>query len=256
MSKINFNKIFKDFERKISKQDSKKNITDIIKTLANHHNVKEAELEKFLKYKLFMKVSKALDIQELTKLNIQKLKETRVAGFKLIESDLKKILEQSIYLAIRFGFKKSFSEKGLRTANEGDSAQFLFVARAILAGFNCSNVDLRSSKYDAVIDYHSTLLRVQVKGIALGTPISFVTRSRGGQGINYKHERNKGVRITKKDCDLYVAVNKETGACYIIPMEWIDNQKQNTMSQNHSKIKDFEENWDIIEKTAIKLNKK
>ena len=189
-------------------------------------------------------------------LNLNQIKKTDFNGFKLIESDLKKILKQSISLVIRFGFKKSFSEKGIRMANEGDSAQFLFVARAILAGFNCSNVDLRSSKYDAVIDYDSVLLRVQVKGTSLGSNISFMSRSRGGQGIDYKHKRNIGQRITQKDCDLYVAVNKETGVCYIIPMTWADKQSKSSCSI--VQISKFEENWDLIESTAqlIKKQKK
>lgn len=159
-------------------------------------------------------------------------------------------------MAIRGGFKKSASETGSRTANEGDSVQFLFVARAILAGFNCSNVDLRSSKYDAVIDYDGCLLRVQVKGVSLSSAISFFDRPRGGQGIDYTHERNQGKRITQKDCDVYVAVNKETGICYIVSMTWADSLDEKTAkSIPQSKIMEFEENWDIIKKTAEQLMK-
>jgi hypothetical protein len=94
------------------------------------------------------------------------------------------------------------------TANAGDSAEFIFVARAILAGFNCSSVDVRSSRYDAIIDYNKKLLRVQIKGISTGNSISFKDRDRGGQGIDHTHERNLGQRITSVDCDIYVAVDK------------------------------------------------
>ena len=177
-----FSKVFKQFEQQISPSSSKKELEQLIKKISKFHKVDKAKLTRFLKYQFFIKLYKQTDINSLVELNLNQIKKTDFNGFKLIESDLKKILKQSISLVIRFGFKKSFSEKGIRMANEGDSAQFLFVARAILAGFNCSNVDLRSSKYDAVIDYDSVLLRMQVKGTSLGSNISFMSRSRGGAG--------------------------------------------------------------------------
>lgn len=75
------------------------------------------------------------------------------------------------------------------------------------AGFNASSVDVRSSRYDAIVDYNGTLLRIQIKGITGGL-ISFKDRDRGGQGIDYKHQSNQGKRITSKDCDIYAAVDK------------------------------------------------
>ena len=250
--KHEFNQIFKKFEEKLSEGSSKQDMENIVKKLAAQYTKEKSTLTNFFKYKIFEKLSGERHTAELTQLNMQNLKKTKIKGFKFIESDLKKILSRTIYLAVRFGFKKSFLEKGIRTANEGDSAQFLFIARALLAGFNCSNVDLRSSKYDAVIDYKSILLRVQVKGLALGSSISFMTRARGGQGIDHTHERNMGAKITKKDCDLYAAVNKETGLCYIIPMEWADKQDKTNFSPDDPQITNFKENWDIIEKTAEK----
>ncbi|MCR2114221.1 DNA cytosine methyltransferase, partial [Campylobacter upsaliensis] len=47
------------------------------------------------------------------------------------------------------------------------------------AGFNASSVDVRSSRYDAIVDYNGTLLRIQIKGITGGL-ISFKDRDRGG----------------------------------------------------------------------------
>lgn len=108
-------------------------------------------------------------------------------------------------------------DSGVMTANAGDSAQFLFVSRAILAGFNCSNVDVRSSRYDAVIDYKKKIFRVQVK------------------------------RITAEDCDIYVAVDKQVGMCYIIPMKDIDPWDDDDIdSVNVSQLEEYRENWDII----------
>ena len=246
--------LFENFRKSIKGVEYKKSISEKIKEIASKENLNEKLLENFFKHRLFLLLSEKINIDELTKLNIEKIKEKwNIDGFIFIKSDLEKILQESIYLSTRFGFKKSVSEHGIRTANEGDSAQFLFVARAVLAGFNCSNVDLRSSKYDAIIDYNSTLLRVQVKGISLtaNSKISFFNRPRGGQGIDHTHDRNKEKRITKQECDLYVAVNKETGVCYIIPMSWADSlEDENAKSIPQSKLEDFKENWGKIEETA------
>ena len=245
------NKLFINFQKSIKNIQTKQGITEKITKIALEKNLDKKLLEDFFKHKIFLSLSKTIDIEELTKLNLEKIKTSNVPGLIFIQNDLKKILQKSLYLASRFGFKKSVSEEGIRTANEGDSAQFLFIARAILAGFNCSNVDLRSSKYDAIIDYNNILLRVQVKGLSLTTSISFFNRPRGGQGIDHTHESNKAKRITGQDCDLYVAVNKETGICYIISMKWADKLKdEEAKSISQSKLKNFEENWDLIEKTA------
>ena len=135
------------------------------------------------------------------------------------------------------------TEMGLRVANEGDASQFLFLARAIAAGFNCSNVDVRSSRYDAIIDVNSELLKIQIKGTE-GDAISFWDRDRGGQGIDNTHERNRGQRITSIDCDLYVAVDKQIGICYIIPMSWADKLSDDESKRvKVSKLEEFRENW-------------
>lgn len=136
------------------------------------------------------------------------------------------------------------------TANAGDSAQFLFVARAILAGFNASNVDVRSSRYDAIVDFENTLLRIQIKGISNDT-ISFFDRPRGGQGNDFTHECNRGKRITKIDCDIYVAVDKQVDICYLIPMSFADNLSDDECNKvKLEQVQNFKENWDIIKEVA------
>lgn len=142
---------------------------------------------------------------------------------KYIKNTLSKLLDKSLFLGLRNGFTRSIIDTnfGTKTADEGDCAQLLFVARAILAGFNCSNVDLRSSKYDAVIEYDGAILRVQVKGIS-STSIYFKNRDRGGAGNDTSAMRNKGKYISSEDCDIYVAVDKQFGICYLIPAKRID----------------------------------
>ena len=150
------------------------------------------------------------------------------------------------------GFKQNILglNGGKMNANAGDAAQFLFIARAILLGFNCSNVDVRSSRYDAVIDYHGCILKIQIKGISADSMILFKDRDRGGTGIDYKNRSNQGKVISSKECDIYVAVDKESGACYIFPVaEFIE--KKLTISERKKGIsikraKDYFENWGII----------
>ena len=136
-------------------------------------------------------------------------------------------------------------EEGVMTANAGDSAQFLFLARAILAGYNCSNVDVRSSRYDAIIDYETKLFKVQIKGIS-GTTISFKDRDRGGRGIDTENERNQGKRITSEDCDIYAAVDKQMGICYIIPMKDVDPTEWKKDTMTLKEAEKYRENWKII----------
>ena len=169
---------------------------------------------------------------------------------RFLNRSLKYIMEKSLYMALQNGFSTNIMnvESGVMTANAGDSAQFLFVSRAILAGYNCSNVDVRSSRYDAVIDYNGKIFKVQVKGIS-GSTISFKDRDRGGRGIDTHNERNQGKRITSADCDIYAAVDKQVGMCYIIPMVDIDPWPDSDIrSVNVNQLAQYRENWGTIQR--------
>ena len=231
--------------------------------IANKYGYYKPHLEKFYQIKIFSKIFYNFDKANITNLIIDTLnKDDRLKELeiKFIEKDLRILINKSLFVATQGGFSSDLqgSELGLGIANEGDSAQFLFIARAILAGFNCSNVDVRSSRYDAIIDYNNILLRVQIKGISTSNTISFFDRDRGGQGIDHKHERNKGKRITSKDCDIYVAVDKQVGICYIIPMSFSDNLTEEVAKNIKLDALDkYLENWQVIkdvvkEKTKFK----
>jgi len=235
----------------LKENNYKKNSTKLI---ATKYNLKESELKKYYQTRFFKDISEVIELDKLTKVNIDEIEKLLVNSslineFKFIKTDLKKIIEKSLYIAMTNGFSNNINhiESGVMTANAGDSAEFIFVARAILAGFNCSSVDVRSSRYDAIIDYNDKLLRVQIKGISSGNNISFKDRDRGGQGIDHTHERNKGQRITSKDCDIYVAVDKQVGLCYIIPMRWADTLDiSDCTSVKLNEITHYKENWNII----------
>ncbi len=245
----------------LKKHNYKKNS---IKGIAKKYGLSESQLKKYYQTKFFQDIAKEADLEKLSKLNIdeiEKLLESEIlkSEFKFIKVDLKKIIEKSLYIALTNGFSNNINhiESGVMTANAGDSAEFIFVARAILAGFNCSSVDVRSSRYDAIIDVDGILLRVQIKGISSGNVISFKDRDRGGQGIDHTHESNIGKRITSKDCDIYVAVDKQVGICYIIPIEFADNLSDDECKR--VKLQDVEiykENWNIVKEKSINLKKK
>lgn len=236
--------------------DYKKNS---VKSIATKYNLSEAELKRYYQTKFFHDISEVINLSELSKINIEEIEklletETLKNEFKFIKTDLKKIIEKSLYIAMTNGFSNNINhiESGVMTANAGDSAEFIFVARAILAGFNCSSVDVRSSRYDAIIDYNDKLLRVQIKGISSGNNISFKDRDRGGQGIDHTHERNRGQRITSKDCDIYVAVDKQVGICYIVPMSWADElDPDKCKSVKLSDIEVYKENWGVVKELTL-----
>ena len=225
-----------------------------IKNIAKKYGLTESKLKKYYQTCFFNNIAKEVNLDELSKLNINEIEkrlinDTLKKEFKFIQTDLKKIIKKSLYIAMTNGFSNNINniESGVMTANAGDSAEFIFVARAILAGFNCSSVDVRSSKYDAIIDYKDKLLRVQIKGISSENSISFKDRDRGGQGIDHTHERNIGKRISAEDCDIYVAVDKQVGICYIIPMDWADRLPDDKCKNvKLSEVENYKENWNII----------
>jgi hypothetical protein len=215
-----------------SSKKSRKNIA--IEHLSNKYQIYKKHLEKALKKASFSKLNSELfknsrylsshlfDCNIWEKIFVPFFKAQ--PSLSVIKNDFKKILKGSIFLASQGGFSKNVldNESGLQEANAGDAAQFLFLGRAILAGLNCSNVDVRSSKYDAIIDQNGSLKRLQIKGLEGGSA-SFFTRTRGGQGVDSDHERNRPKRVTKQDCDFFIVVNKTNAVCYNIPITFIEN---------------------------------
>lgn len=256
MNPEHLDKVINEF----SQYDFKK--SEIIK-IANKYIYYKKDLERLIEKTLFKELNSGLEKNETIIIDslINNIFETigmDKGKQKYISSDLKKVLAKSLFVASTNGFPTNIInvESGVMTANAGDSAQFLFLSRAILAGYNASNVDVRSSRYDTIIDYKGKLLKVQVKGISSDI-ISFKDRDRGGRGIDHTHERNKGKRITSKDCDIYVAVDKQVGICYIIPMNVIDTwPDEKIKSVKTSELSEYKENWKIIDATAVALEER
>lgn len=226
-----------------------------IPEIANQFFVSKSDLQSFyddvLQRRLLLEINKDEFIN-----NSLAFLQTSIANqnhFRYTKNSVKKILEKQYDFIFTNGYPSNILNinTGVMTANAGDSAQFLFLARAILAGYNCSNVDVRSSRYDAVVDFNNVLLRLQIKGVSSSNSISFKDRDRGGQGIDHRHETNIGKRITSADCDIYVAVDKEVGICYLIPMSYVDGlADEDILSINLSTLGGYKENWNIISEVA------
>ena len=226
-----------------------------IELIANQEILYKPHLTNIYESIIYKNIFNKIELKELEKIVSDNIREQCKDDqkYKFIQSNLEKLLNKSLYVLSIEGFTSDINNTqfGLRIANEGDSAQFLFLARAILAGFNCSNVDVSSSGYDAIIDVNSNLLRVQIKGVQSNT-ISFWNRARGGQGIDSTHETNQQKRITKKDCDLYVAVDKNIGICYIIPMTYADSlSDDDSKNIKVEKLSQYKENWTLIKEMEI-----
>lgn len=175
---------------------------------------------------------------------------------KYIKNDFSKTFSQSMYWMLNMGFGQNLTNeiKGQDVANAGDSAQLFFVGRAILAGFNCSNVDVRSSSYDAIISRPnstgsaSNLKTVQIKGIKPGSYLSLIKRARGGSGSDPSSGRNVARVLSSKEADLLAAVDKKFGTCYIIPMCIVDDKVKNGINRiSWGELEEkYKENWNII----------
>lgn len=243
--------IIKDYGSLISesKRSSKERV---LISLANKHKLYKGYLEKKIESWKFEDLNNKIKTQPVFfEKHVWPAFETifeKDESLTPIRNSFKKILENSIHLATRGGFLANFSENepGIQDANEGDASQFLFLGRAILAGLNCSNVDVRSSKYDAILDRDGTLTRIQIKGFS-GDKISFFSRPRGGQGIDSTHERNLGSRVSRKDCDYFSAVDKLTGICHNIPISFIEKlSDEKARSCSLDELTDFKEKWDFL----------
>lgn len=226
--------------------------------IANDLGFYKPDLEKFYRQYLLKKGydENIDDLPNLTSNILENIKNNmNEREFAFIKADYKKIIEKTMYMTLKAGFSENLTNinMGVMVANAGDAAEFLFVARAILNGYNCSSVDVRSSRYDAIIEFQGKILKIQIKGIS-SNQVSFKDRDRGGQGIDHTHERNRGQRITSEDCDIYVAVDKQIGIIYLIPMYEVDLLGDDELTKKTDDLIDYKENWEVIHNVVDRLS--
>lgn len=225
--------------------ESGKNLNEISKYYAVELITHKNSIEAYLIHESFNKLKNCIsDENEI----VDKIADvfSSVTNIDRIRTDLKKIISRFLPLILSNGFPDNITnvDSGIMVANAGDSAQFIFIARAILAGFDSSNVDVRSSRYDCIVEYKGKIFRIQVKGISQ-EKVYYKDRDRGGAGNDYKNVRNIGRRITSNDCDIYAAVDKKTGIVYLIPIKHLEDNEDKDSESIQDIIK-YRENWKIF----------
>ena len=166
---------------------------------------------------------------------------------------LNKQFKNSLKLFIPFILKNGFSnnyvtlERGIDSSNQGDGAEHIFVAKAMIAGFNASIVDVGSSGYDAVIENRNgDLLKVQVKSYS-DNIFSRKGRDRGGEDTDSSGSRSKGKLVTSENCDILVGISKVNGEIILFSKNEID---QLPVQINRNKYMDNWENWNKIDEVT------
>ena len=122
---------------------------------------------------------------------------------------------------------------------QGAGNEQLVAARALKHGFIVFFRMWSDTKYDMVIECENELFRVQVKGTQ-GNTIGVVGGLRGG----IQRPANKPYRYTRDDCDIIIAVDSNTGDCFVFPIDYIIALNKTTVNLNQSRA--FLERWDYI----------
>ena len=252
-----FNKSVKKFKNLkkskllLEKIRNEKYLKSKIEQIANEEFIYKKDLEKFYTQNMHAELSDCVDYKKLENdfidLLIANSKFDTTKFDKFIKKNILNLFPYFSYHLIRNGFPINIQglNNGTMFANAGDSGEHFFVARAILAGFNASVVDVRSSSYDVIIDIDRKLLRVQIKSFDAGI-FSRKGRPRGGQGIDSLDPSNQSVLVTSKDCDIFATIIKTTGTVFMFIGSEIDSlPKENFKAKDYKKN---QENWNVINK--------
>ena len=136
------------------------------------------------------------------------------------------------------------------------AAERIFIAKATDAGFYLFSKIWCDMPYDVVLDYQSTLFRVEVKG-SLSDRLDLTRGSRAGVQID-RTGPDKQRPITRQDCDFVVGVQGSDSTCYIIPVEVVEILAQGKTVGGHSVNirsleQSFRERWDFFTGGRLQL---
>ncbi len=219
---------------------SKKKHQDI----ANYFLINKGDIEKFYINYFFNEIYQSSDVKILEENILKFMKENYFDDekkFNYLKSVLSKIISLFSPYILKGGNNQNFAllEIGINNSNQGDGAEHIFVAKAMIAGFNASKVDVGSSDYDAIIEDESgNLLKVQVKSFS-DNAFSRKGRDRGGEGIDASNRSNIGKLVTSENCDILVAVNKKNSELFIFSKKEIDDLPISSINR-----KDYMKNWE------------
>lgn len=129
----------------------------------------------------------------------------------------------------------------------GHATESLVVGRALLCGYNLFISAFPSAKYDAVLDSHGNLYRIEIKGSSTRS-ISLTSGGRSGQQIDRNVESRTSI-VSKDDADFIVGINKFNGDCYIIPTEVVNILNRKSLSFGALEV--FKEKWKIFLRETI-----
>lgn len=125
----------------------------------------------------------------------------------------------------------------------GYASESLVVGRAMLCGFIIFVKAWRDSKYDAVLDVHGSLYRIEIKGTAGDSDISTSSGGRSGEQISREVE-SREKPLSTDDCDWLIATTSMNSYCWIVPIEFIEILGLMKLTIKHIDI--FKEKWDIF----------
>ena len=125
----------------------------------------------------------------------------------------------------------------------GYASESLVVGRAMLCGFIIFVKAWRDSKYDAVLDAHGSLYRIEIKGTAKDSDISTSSGGRSGEQISRDAE-SREKPLSTEDCDWLIATTSMNSYCWIVPIEFIEIL--GLMKLTIKNIDLFKEKWAIF----------
>lgn len=135
-----------------------RDLNDILKTISsqpgvdlveisNREHLYHKQLDHLLRYATYAEIISRISKQEIKNKIVNLIKKEATAGeWDFVGSDIEIISDKASNFVRMQGFRNNILNinSGKMTANAGDAAQFLFISRAIMLGYNCSNVDVRS----------------------------------------------------------------------------------------------------------------
>jgi hypothetical protein len=128
----------------------------------------------------------------------------------------------------------------------GYAAESLVIGRAMLCGYIIFVKAWRDSKYDAVLDAHGSLYRIEIKGTAGDSDITTSSGGRSGQQISREVE-SREKPLSTEDCDWLIATTSMDSYCWIVPVEFIEIL--GLMKLTIRDIGLFREKWAIFNST-------
>lgn len=134
----------------------------------------------------------------------------------------------------------SINPGSFRSLN-GAADEYIFIGRALKAGFTAQQKAWRDAPYDASIHYGSTLDRIEVKGSSDGT-FNVTRGGRAGKQINKQISKTRV--ISRKDCDFVAGVCSDNGTIYIIPTDVIEIINKQNLSTKTLSV--FREKWELF----------